>query len=67
MKNHNHNLIQQLSALSRGEWRFDQYKKDAKGCASCRALWTDLEKAFEKHAVALQKEIASHVEKGMFN
>lgn len=67
MKNHNHNLIQQLSESLDGSWRFKRYLKDARGCKECRKLWKDLEKDFRRHEKLLSSEIARHCKSKSFN
>ncbi|MBE7525035.1 hypothetical protein KJZ71_03135 [Patescibacteria group bacterium] len=67
MKNHNHNLIQQLSETLDGSWRFRQYGKDAKGCKRCRTLWKRFEEDFSGHEKLLASEIAHHCEASAFN
>jgi hypothetical protein len=67
MKNHNHNLIQQLSETLDGSWRFKRYRKDARGCKSCQKLWQELEKDFKRHEKLIAAEIVSHSKNKGFN
>ena len=67
MKNHNHNLVQQLSETLDGAWRFSRYAKDAKACTSCKKLWNELEQDFKKHEKLLRAEIERHVRSKGFN
>ncbi|MCR4278757.1 MAG: hypothetical protein NUV81_02520 [bacterium] len=66
MKNHNHNLVQQLSELLDSEWRFKQYKKDAKVCKGCTTLWAKFEKSVKPMIEDVRKEIESHSKGGTF-
>jgi len=66
MKNHNHNLVQQLSELLDSEWRFKQYKKDAKVCKQCSVLWAKFEKGLKPMIEDVRKEIESHAKSNSF-
>jgi hypothetical protein len=67
LKNHNHDLIQQLSEISDSAWRMNDYVKAAKGCKHCTALWKKLKSDYEAHVKMLSQEIKRHVDQGKFN
>jgi hypothetical protein len=66
LKDHNHDLIHQLSETSDSLWRIGLYKEKAKDCDSCRTIWEKMEKDYENHVEMLKKEISKHVEEGRF-
>ena len=66
LKDHNHDLIHQLSEISDSLWRISMYKEKVKDCDSCRAIWEKMEKDYETHVEMLKKEIGKHVEEGKF-
>lgn len=67
LKDHNHDLVQQLSEVSDSLWRFEIYMKASKGCANCSAMWDELRQDYEKHSTMLTDEIARHVKEERFN
>jgi len=67
LKNHNHDLVQQLSETSDSIWRMDMYLKSAEGCGSCVKIWKQLKKDYEKHIELLREEIGRHVKEGRFD
>ncbi|MBI4119623.1 MAG: hypothetical protein HY456_02125 [Parcubacteria group bacterium] len=66
MKDHNHDLIQQLSENADSLWRYDDYIKSAEGCAACVALWKKLKKMNGEIETMLMKEIERHVKEKRF-
>jgi hypothetical protein len=67
LKDHNHDLVQQLSEISDSLWRLGLYKQNAKGCDSCEEMWEKMKDDYEAHVEMLKKEIAKHVEEGRFD
>ena len=67
LKNHNHDLIQQLSLISDSAWRMEAYIKSAKGCKECTVLWKKLKSDYESHVKLISNEIKRHVDQGKFN
>jgi hypothetical protein len=69
MKNHNYNLITELSEQLRGLWRFEQYIKDAQesGCQECARIWQELRDGKMNLVERLRKEVENHVRAGGFN
>ncbi len=60
--NHAYNIMLQLVEEHKALWRIKKmYKKDAKSCKQCKALWAQMEK--EKHAniKKLQAEVKRHM------
>ncbi len=66
MKNHNHDLIHQLSELLDSIWRFDEYKKNAAGCGECEKLWDELKSAYQEWERRLVGAISKHIKEGEF-
>lgn len=67
LKDHNHDLIQQLSEISDSLWRISLYKQNAEECDSCRAIWEKMKDDYEAHVEMLKKEIVKHVEEKRFD
>ncbi|MBI2587931.1 hypothetical protein HYW30_01355 [Candidatus Azambacteria bacterium] len=66
LKNHNHNLIQQLSEDLDSLWRYEQYTTDAAACSHCTELWKKLRELDEEKVKLLRDEITRHVNEGVF-
>ena len=67
MKNHNHDLVHQLSETLDSIWRFDSYLKTAEGCESCTALWQKLKNDYQQLERLLVAEIKKHIDEGRFD
>lgn len=67
LKDHNHDLVQQLSEISDSVWRIEEYLKASQGCETCRALWEKLRADYEAHVSLLRDEIARHVRESRFD
>jgi len=67
LKDHNHDLVQQLSEISDSLWRIGAYMKTAEGCSYCFAMWDELRQDYEKHTAMLTDEIKRHVKEERFN
>jgi len=67
LKDHNHDLVQQLSEISDSLWRIGLYKKNAEGCDSCMAMWDKMENDYESHVEMLKEEISKHVKEERFD
>lgn len=66
MQNHNHDLVHQLSELLDSIWRFDEYKKNAAGCADCEKLWDEMKAAYKGWEKRLVDEIRRHIKEERF-
>ncbi|MFA5052897.1 MAG: hypothetical protein WC565_02480 [Parcubacteria group bacterium] len=67
LKDHNHDLVQQLSEISDSLWRMKQYKENAGGCESCKLMWEKMQGDYENHVDMLKGEIARHVGENRFD
>jgi len=67
MKNHNHDLVHQLSEIADSLWRFDQYINTAKGCEHCTNLWHKLKSAYQGFERDVIAEIKRHIDEGRFD
>ncbi|MBI2633923.1 MAG: hypothetical protein HYW80_01275 [Parcubacteria group bacterium] len=67
MKNHNHDLVHQLSETLDSIWRFDTYLKASEGCGSCSALWQKMKNDYQAFEGLLVAEIKKHIEEGRFD
>ncbi|KKS43761.1 MAG: hypothetical protein UV48_C0016G0010 [Candidatus Azambacteria bacterium GW2011_GWA2_42_9] len=67
MKNHNHDLIQQLSENADSIWRYEEYIKNAEGCQYCTGLWAKLKEMDMEAEKMLLEEIKRHVTENRFD
>jgi len=66
LKNHNHDLVKQLSETSSSLWRLKEYKKNAEGCEYCVKLWAEAEKKLNEVSDILAEEVGRHVKEDRF-
>ena len=67
LKNHNHDLVHQLSETSDSIWRMEDYLKNAEGCEYCKSAWNKMKEDFENHVGLLKEEIIRHVNENRFD
>lgn len=67
MKNHNHDLIHQLSETLDSIWRMDEYAKNAVECPRCQKLWLECKADFERIAEKISAELKEHIKEEKFN
>lgn len=68
LKDHNHDLVHQLSEISDSVWRIEKkYKDTAEGCSSCNALWAKLAHDYHNHIDMLTDEIKKHIKEERFD
>lgn len=70
MKDHNHNLVQQISEKLDSLWRYqNNYLKDAEaaGCQTCVDLFKKLHDEDQADVNMLRDEIAKHVQENRFD
>lgn len=62
LDNHLYNVMQQLTQEHKSLWRIQKmYKKDAKSCKTCKAMWAKLEKQKHLHIKELQAVLKHHM------
>lgn len=66
LKDHNHDLVKQLSEDSSSLYRYGEYLKNAEGCDHCAALWNKLKESDEERVKLLAEEIIRHATEGRF-
>ena len=66
LKNHNHDLVKQLSEVSSGLWRMEDYQKNAQGCNTCEKMWSDMKEGLNKMSDELTAEINRHSKEDRF-
>lgn len=67
LKDHNHDLIHQLSESSDSLWRVEEYYNNAEGCSECQAIWQKISDDLSNHTEMLKGEIERHVREGRFD
>lgn len=67
LDNHDYNLLETITIIARGIYRYDTYMKDLDKvkCESCRKIWTKFREQREKELDILLEELRAHVEGGM--
>jgi hypothetical protein len=67
LKDHNHDLIHQLSEISDSVWRIDKhYLKSSEGCQTCQKMWRKLADDYHNHIGMLTDEIKRHIKEERF-
>ena len=66
MKNHDHDVIHELSKRLDALWRYDQYIANAEGLPELQRLWQDLKRQEQENVSRLKKIVGEHVAKGCF-
>jgi hypothetical protein len=66
IRNHDHDLIHELSKRLDGVWRYDQYIANAEDASHVKAFWTDLKQQEIKNVERLKELIREHVSKDCF-
>jgi len=66
IRNHDHDLIHELSKKLDGVWRYDQYIANADDAPHVKAFWTELKQQEIKNVERLKELIAEHVRKDCF-
>jgi isocitrate lyase len=67
IKNHDHDLVHELSKRLDGVWRYDQYIANAaEEAPHVKAFWTELKQQDIKNVERLKELIREHVSKDCF-
>ena len=64
LENINYNLIETISIISKSLYRYDNYIKDAAGCASCQSIWAKFKEHREAELSLMIKELKDHTNTG---
>lgn len=67
LKNWNHDLVQELSEVSDGLWRMDEYLKNSDGCEQCIEMWKKVQDRLESVSADLVAEINRHSQQNRFD
>lgn len=65
LKNPTYNLMETASVLSKGLYRYDQFKKDASGCQHCQQLWDMMRQHDEKQLNELVQHMRQHLDRDL--
>lgn len=65
-KNHDHDLIHELSKRLDALWRYDQYIANAESDEQLQAFWESLKGQEQKNVQQLKQFVAKHCEKDCF-
>jgi hypothetical protein len=65
LKNPTYNLMETASVLSKGLYRYDQFKKDAGGCQPCQQIWDMMRQHDEKQLDELLQHMRQHLDRDL--
>lgn len=66
VKDHDHDLIHDLSRRLDALWRYDQYIANAEGYESVQAFWIKLKEQEQANIGELKKLVSEHIRLGDF-
>ena len=66
MKNHDHDMVHELSERLDSLWRYDQYIENAAGNRSLENFWKKVKKQERANITSLKRLISEHVKKKCF-
>jgi protoheme ferro-lyase len=66
IRNHDHDIVHELSKRLDGVWRYDQYIANAEGAPHVQAFWREIKEQEVKNVERLKELIREHVRKGDF-
>ena len=65
-KNHDHDLVHELSRRLDALWRYDQYIANAEGSEPVQAFWNKVKTQERENVGELKTLIAEHIQKDCF-
>ena len=65
-KNHDHDLVHDLSRRLDALWRYDQYIVNAEGIEPVQAFWKKVKEQEQENVRELKALIAEHIQKDCF-
>jgi capsule polysaccharide modification protein KpsS len=65
-KDHDHDLVHELSRRLDGVWRYDQYIANADGQADLQKFWRNVKAQEQKNIEQLKKLLVQHVQSNCF-
>jgi hypothetical protein len=65
-KNHDHDLVHELSRRLDGVWRYDQYLANAEGHETLQKFWKQVKSQEQANIDQLKKLISQHIESKCF-
>ena len=66
VKDHDHDMIHELSRRLDALWRYDQYIANAEGYESVQAFWRKVMEQEQENIVELKKLLSEHIRLGDF-
>lgn len=66
IRNHDHDLVQELNKRLDAVWRFDQYIENAKEAPDVKQFWHELKGQEQQNVERLKELIRDEVKKGNF-
>ncbi|MGB5634843.1 MAG: hypothetical protein WBM44_18350 [Waterburya sp.] len=66
VKDHDHDMIHDLSRRLDALWRYDQYIANAEGYESVKAFWRKVKEQEKENIVELKKLLSEHISLGDF-
>jgi len=65
-KDHDHDLVHELSRRLDGVWRYDQYIANAKGLTDLETFWRSVKAQEQENIQQIKKLLAQHVQSNCF-
>ncbi|MEO1376291.1 MAG: hypothetical protein AAFW70_18705 [Cyanobacteria bacterium J06635_10] len=66
VKNHDHDMIHDLSRRLDALWRYDQYIANAQGYELVQAFWSKVKEQEKENILELKKLLSEHIKIGDF-
>ena len=66
VKDHDHDMVHDLSRRLDALWRYDQYIANAEGYESVQAFWKKVKEQEKENIVELKKLLSEHIRLGDF-
>ncbi|OLC01282.1 MAG: hypothetical protein AUH30_00620 [Candidatus Rokubacteria bacterium 13_1_40CM_68_15] len=65
LKNPTYNLMETGAVISKGLYRYEQFRKDAGECQQCQKLWQSMKQQDEEQLHQLLVHMKQHIDKEM--
>ncbi|HXH82806.1 MAG TPA: hypothetical protein VNN07_07760 [Candidatus Tectomicrobia bacterium] len=63
LSNSTYNLMESATVISKGLYRYDTFKKDAKDCQHCQQIWDQMRRADEEQLKRITSHLKQHMDK----
>jgi hypothetical protein len=63
LKNATYDLMETASVISKGLYRYEQFKKDSGDCQHCQQLWDQMKRADEELLAKIVPHLREHLDR----